>query len=163
MHKWPLYRICAFGTKKVGFFSSANAQGFFNGKKINRLQVFPWEKPVVLGHKELRWTIIQRGDQFGLRLRDLNHPNLKSFEWVDTYPIVFNYKEKDKLTPTLNKKIPLANFLRQTSDQDVWEICSLKLKAISLVFKYLTKDTMSFFWFLVTWPMKKTPTIMEDF
>lgn len=104
---------------KVSFVSSANAEVSFNGKKIKQLQVFPNEKPIVLEHKDLRWTIIQRGDQFGLRLRDLNHPNLKSFKGIETYPIDINWKVKAKFTPTLNKKIPITNVLGQTSDQDV--------------------------------------------
>jgi len=35
----------------------------------------------------LSWTIIKRGEQFGVRLRDHQHPQLKKFEGIEAFPV----------------------------------------------------------------------------
>lgn len=112
---------------KIVFVSSGSTEVYSAGKLVKQLDVFPTEKPVILEHRDLRWTIIKRGEQFGVRLRDLNHPNLKSFKGVDTYPIDERWKIKAKFTPTLNKKTPITNILGQTEDQDVLGVLSFEV------------------------------------
>ena len=36
---------------------------------------------------DLNWFIIKRGKEYGIRLKDYNHPLLKTFNHIDTYPI----------------------------------------------------------------------------
>jgi len=42
--------------------------------------------PAVLTHGTLVWTVIRRLDRVGVRLRDLDHPSLATFEGLDWYP-----------------------------------------------------------------------------
>ncbi len=43
--------------------------------------------PTVLSFGNLRWFVIKRGDQYGIRLRDLNAPLLTEFKGIKTFPI----------------------------------------------------------------------------
>ena len=42
----------------------------------------------------LHWYIIKRGTDYGLRLKDYNHPSLESFNHIDNYPIDSKWKVK---------------------------------------------------------------------
>ncbi|MBL7863506.1 MAG: DUF1684 domain-containing protein [Cyclobacteriaceae bacterium] len=65
----------------------------------------------------LRWFVIRRDNRFGVRLRDLNHPNLKSFEGIDRFPVDAEYRVNAKWEPTPGKTIPITNVLGQTTQQ----------------------------------------------
>jgi uncharacterized protein (DUF1684 family) len=43
--------------------------------------------PTKLALGTLSWTIIKRGERYGVRLRDHEHPMLKSFDGIETFPI----------------------------------------------------------------------------
>jgi uncharacterized protein (DUF1684 family) len=43
--------------------------------------------PTVLELGTLSWTIIKRGEKFGVRLRDHEHPLLQEFNGIETFPI----------------------------------------------------------------------------
>jgi uncharacterized protein (DUF1684 family) len=45
------------------------------------------ENPTVMTCGSYRWTIIKRGSKYGIRLRDLNAPDVKNFPGIDTYPV----------------------------------------------------------------------------
>ena len=93
--------------------------GIFNGDEpVENLQIFPSKKPVVLKHKTLRWFIIQRGDKYAVRLRDLDSPQLKAFKGIDTYPIQTDWKIKAKFEPTTGKKIAITDITGRTAEQE---------------------------------------------
>lgn len=74
--------------------------------------------PLVLKHGSLRWFIIKRGDKYGIRLRDLEHPNLTNFKGLETYPIDGKWKVEAKFEPaTEERKISITDVLGQTSMQ----------------------------------------------
>lgn len=64
----------------------------------------------------LRWTIIQRGDRIGIRVRDLEHPALKSFKGVDRFPADTIWRVTARLvTDPYTRSIPITNVLGQTT------------------------------------------------
>jgi len=64
----------------------------------------------------LRWTIIQRGDRIGIRLRDLEHPALKGFKGVDRFPADTIWRVRARLvTDPYTRSIPITNVLGQTT------------------------------------------------
>ena len=64
----------------------------------------------------LRWTIIQRGDRIGIRLRDLEHPALKGFKGVDRFPADTIWRVTARLvTDPYTRSIPITNVLGQTT------------------------------------------------
>lgn len=44
-------------------------------------------KPTILSLRSLNWYIIKRGEKFAVRLKDSEHPRIKQFAGIDSYPI----------------------------------------------------------------------------
>lgn len=91
-----------------------------NGKSIHEAIIFHPDSinPLVLSHKDLRWTIIKREDRIGIRLRNLKSPLLKSFHGVDRFPVDANWKiEATLVKPSQPIEIPITNVLGQTTKQ----------------------------------------------
>lgn len=89
-------------------------------KPVNdKLKIFATgSAPVVLKHGSLRWFIIKRGDKYGIRLRDLEHPNLSNFKGIESYPIDSKWKVEAKFEPaTEERKISITDVLGQTTLQ----------------------------------------------
>jgi uncharacterized protein (DUF1684 family) len=72
--------------------------------------------PPVLSHGSLRWTIIRRSERIGVRLRDLEHPALRSFKGVDRFPVGREWVVRARLvTSPIPRAIPVTNVLGQTN------------------------------------------------
>lgn len=82
------------------------------------LQLYPADTQTVLKSGPLRWFVIKRGERFGVRLRDLEHPALLQFKGVDCYPVDSAWRVKARLEPTIDRKIPITNVMGQTSLQN---------------------------------------------
>jgi uncharacterized protein (DUF1684 family) len=66
----------------------------------------------------LRWSIIKRGDQFGVRLRDLESPLLKEFHGIDCFPIDPAWRIKGNVEwADSSRTIEITNVLGQTGPQ----------------------------------------------
>lgn len=72
----------------------------------------------VLSSGALFFYVIKRQDKYGIRLKDLEHPNLKSFSGIEHFPINPAWKIQATLiqfeTP---KTIPIPNVLGQVSNE----------------------------------------------
>ena len=87
---------------------------------VEKLKIFSAgdHEPLLLRHRSLRWYVIKRGEKYGIRLRDLEHPALTSFKGIDAYPIDAKWKVEAKLeTFPDERKIPITDVLGQTSMQ----------------------------------------------
>lgn len=103
----------------VSVVTTPDAQVFAGDTPVQTLQLFPYTgKPTVLKHKSLRWFVIQRGDKFAIRLRDLESPALTEFKGIDTYPVNPAWRVKAMFVPTPGKKIAITDVTGRTSDQD---------------------------------------------
>ncbi len=47
----------------------------------------PGSVKLTMSYGDLHWFIIKRGEDYGIRLKDYNHPLLTTFNHIDTYPI----------------------------------------------------------------------------
>ncbi len=45
------------------------------------------------------WFIIKRGDQYGIRLRDYNHPRIRSLNQIPCYPVSLSWRIEAKFHP----------------------------------------------------------------
>jgi uncharacterized protein (DUF1684 family) len=72
----------------------------------------------VLAHQSLRWFIIQRGDKYAIRLRDLESPFLKSFTGIPTFPIDPAWRVKAKFVPTEGRKLKIIDITGRAYEQD---------------------------------------------
>lgn len=61
-------------------------------------------KPTVLTMDSLSWFIIKRGERFGIRLRDYNHPLVRNFKGIDYFPWNMNNRITAKYTPFSTSK-----------------------------------------------------------
>jgi uncharacterized protein (DUF1684 family) len=55
--------------------------------------------PTKLALGTLSWTIIKRGEKYGVRLRDDEHPLLKEFAGIETFPIDSTWRLEAKFEP----------------------------------------------------------------
>ena len=93
----------------VTMIANENAGIFQDDQSVEKLEIFPSEKPVILKHQSLRWFIIKRGDKYAVRLRDLESQQLKDFRGIDSYPIQPEWNVKAKFEPTEGKKIAITD------------------------------------------------------
>lgn len=104
---------------KVSFEAEKNASVYQGEELVSRAELFPYKgKPAVLKHKSLRWFIIQRGDKYAIRLRDLESPYLKNFHGIETFPISEDWKIKAQFVPTVGKKLKITDITGRTYEQE---------------------------------------------
>lgn len=112
----------------LGFFTLKNGEVWVdiepgakvtvNNEPITSLKIFPVEDYTVLASGSLRWFVIKRGTKYGIRLRDLESPELHHFTGINTYPIDHKWRIEAKLEPAAaDKKIAITDVLGQTSLQ----------------------------------------------
>jgi uncharacterized protein (DUF1684 family) len=104
-----------FGQDSVWFVAM---NSFMQEKNIvpstNRTLVFPMEYGSGgVYFKNWKWTIIQRGGNYALRLRDLSHPNLKDFTPTPTFNYNSTFRIQAKLIPRFNQTMDIPNVLGQ--------------------------------------------------
>ncbi len=99
--------------------SKPEAEVWQGENQVEKLKIFsPGNAPLVLRHGSLRWFVIKRGEKYGIRLRDLEHPNLSHFTGIESYPIDAKWKVEAKLEKfPEEKKIAITDVLGQTSMQ----------------------------------------------
>lgn len=88
-----------------------------NGKPVDEALVYHPDSAhqPMMSSGSLRWTIIKRWGQLGIRLRDLASDQLVHFKGIEHYPIDSNYRIKAVLRkPVLPAYIPVTNVLGQT-------------------------------------------------
>ncbi|GAB2528849.1 DUF1684 domain-containing protein [Spirosoma aerophilum] len=105
---------------QVRFVPKAGVSVLADGKPVSEpLVIFaPDEKPVVLAHGSLRWFVIKRGPKYGVRLRDLDSPNLKDFQVINRYPVEESWRIKARFeTPKSPATIAITDVLGLTSQQ----------------------------------------------
>lgn len=99
--------------------SNPKSELWEGGNRVEKLKIFSTDtKPLILRHGSLRWFVIKRGEKYGIRLRDLEHPNLSSFAGIESYAIDSKWRVEAKLEKfPEEKKIPITDVLGQTSMQ----------------------------------------------
>lgn len=104
---------------KVTFEAAKNTSVTLADQPVSNAEIFPYQgKPTVLKHNSLRWFIIQRGDKYAIRLRDLEGPYLKAFKGIETYPISQEWRLKAKFVPTVGKKLSIIDITGRSYEQD---------------------------------------------
>ncbi|KAA3612002.1 MAG: DUF1684 domain-containing protein [Calditrichaeota bacterium] len=96
-----------------------NVDVFVDSSRINKMVLKnDNEKGThLLKHGSLSWYVLKRSEKIGIRLRDSEHPNIKSFKGIDHFPIVKEWRIKARLEPFDSiKTIRIANVLGQISD-----------------------------------------------
>jgi uncharacterized protein len=79
--------------------------------------LFPTDTARTLQVGVLRGFVIRRGTQHILRLRDLEHPALRTFAGVPTYPLDTAWRVTARLEPGTDGTVAITNVLGITSEQ----------------------------------------------
>ncbi|WP_128543303.1 DUF1684 domain-containing protein [Larkinella soli] len=103
---------------KVTIQAEAGAEVYAGDQPVQTLEIFPYTKPVVLKHRSLRWFVIQRGDKYAVRLRDLESPYLKGFHGIERFPVRPDWRVKARFVPTAGKKISILDITGRTYEQE---------------------------------------------
>ena len=74
--------------RQLRFIPEPGAEIQLNGKPLEELVIITDRtgKPTLLETGSLAWFIIERGDQFGIRLRDYEHPAINELTHIETFP-----------------------------------------------------------------------------
>lgn len=76
--------------------------------------------PTILHHHSLNWNLIQRGDRFGIRLRDTLHEARQNFEGIDYFEIDPAWKLAATFEPYEGgKEMKFKNVLDMETDQTI--------------------------------------------
>ena len=97
-----------------------NAEIKVDGKEVKEAVIFDKDsaRQPVVSSGNLRWTIIQRGEKIGIRLRDLGSPLLTQFKDIDRFPIDTAWRIQAVLQPQgQTPTIAITNILGQTNQQ----------------------------------------------
>ncbi|UTA66934.1 MULTISPECIES: DUF1684 domain-containing protein [Emticicia] len=119
-HSAPFIGKIILKKGQITFEAAPNAVVLQGNDPILETTLFPYNgfKPTVLKHKTLRWFIIQRGDKYAIRLRDLEGEYLLGFKGIETFPINEAWKVKTRFVPTEGKKLSITDITGRTYEQD---------------------------------------------
>lgn len=113
-----------FFTLKQGVVTMDVAKGVnikIKGEPVKSIVVFNPDstRQPLSEFDSLRWAIIKRDDKFGVRLRDLNHADVKNFKGVDRYPVNTDWRLEATWIPATDSShtIDITNVLGQTTAQ----------------------------------------------
>ncbi len=84
----PRLGIYTLENGQVRFIPEADADVLLDGKPVKEIVIDTDKtgKPTLLESGSLAWFIIERGDQFGIRLRDYEHPAINQLTHIETFP-----------------------------------------------------------------------------
>ncbi|MCM0041460.1 MAG: DUF1684 domain-containing protein [Algoriphagus sp.] len=115
-----------FGSATLGKFDFGKDSVWFEPTEValqKKSNVAPSKRmlvyPIAYGtgggvyYKNWKWTIIQRGGNYALRLRDLNHPKLQNFTPTPTFNYNPAFRFTAKLIPKFNQTLEIPNVLGQ--------------------------------------------------
>jgi len=66
-----------------------------------------------------KWSVIERGGSFGVRIRNLEHPAFKTFEGIPVLEYKPEWNISAKFLPRFNQSISITNVLGQVYDWNV--------------------------------------------
>jgi uncharacterized protein (DUF1684 family) len=91
-----------------------------NQVTYNNQVIFPYSDatPTLISHQSLRWFIIQRGDKYAIRLRDLEGEYLKAFRGIEYFPADPKWKINAKFIPTAGKKVTIIDITGRSYQED---------------------------------------------
>jgi uncharacterized protein (DUF1684 family) len=102
----------------VTFKSNVANQVFLSGRSLKEMIIYQDKKVLVLEHKSLRWFVIKRGDQYALRLRDLDGEYVRKFKEITYFPLDSLWRIKAKFIPTHGKKLHIIDITGRTFLED---------------------------------------------
>jgi uncharacterized protein (DUF1684 family) len=102
----------------VFFESLPDAHILHKDKPFQKGVIFTHDSLITLSHDSLEWFIIQRDNQYAVRLRDFASQNIKNFTGIERYPLDLSWRVEARFLPHDSATfIPISNVLGQTTMQ----------------------------------------------
>jgi len=105
---------------RVSFRALPSASVTLEGRPVTTMELRP-DVPGpadLLASGELRFHLIRRGERFGVRIRDLNHPTRRNFPGLSWFPIRETYHVRTRYTAHPQPKtIDIPNVLGDTESR----------------------------------------------
>lgn len=124
------------------FFNSVGNNIFYlNDSLVTNALIFKDEKDEskILKFNSLRMNIIKRGEKLGLRVRDLNSPEIENFKGLDYFDLDSNYRVKATLTNKDSiKELEVLNVLGQYTSTPVAGILEFTIN--KTIYKLIALD-----------------------
>ncbi|MCI0695620.1 DUF1684 domain-containing protein [candidate division KSB1 bacterium] len=76
------------------------------------------DHPTKLSFGPLSWTIIKRGERYGVRLRDYEHPAVKNFDGIETFPIDSTWRIEASFAPNNPPKVIAIQTVLNTINEE---------------------------------------------
>lgn len=81
---------------------------YINNMPATKTKLFPDSgSTVAVTHHDLKWFVIQRGKDIGIRLKDFKGKYLKNFKGIEHYPLSQNLIVEGRFVPTPGRKIDI--------------------------------------------------------
>ncbi len=110
-------------TDSIVLFEANPDTSIFNkGKRVEKIIMEPDVSmhPTTLSFDSLEWFIVERGGEYGIRLRDFNRKEINELDSIPCFPPNQKWNVKAKLVkPSKNLTLMLPNVLGQASEQKV--------------------------------------------
>ena len=73
-------------------------------------------RAITVEHNSLEWFVIRRDGKLGIRLRDMESENIRSFQGIGRYPVDYSWRIKARFEPPIDDEtIEITNVLGQTT------------------------------------------------
>ena len=97
----PQIGVIEFHNGKAVFTAAAGAKVTTDGKPVKTIELKPdvTGKPTILAIGDIKFLMIQRGEKFGVRVRDANSDALKQFKGPEFYPLNGDYVVTARFIP----------------------------------------------------------------
>lgn len=97
----PTIGVIILEGDKIRFIAEQEAEVTHEGELIREIDLIPDAsgEPTLLNMNSLAWFIIKRGDRYGIRLRDYNHPNIPKLDTIPCFPPDLAWKVTATLEP----------------------------------------------------------------
>ncbi len=126
------------GSRSLGYFHIQKDSIWFmpsaKTQKENRLPEkvlqFPEENygDLAIQMGKWKWSVIERGGLYGVRIRNLENPALSEFEGIPVYQYNAEWNISAKLIPRFNQTIPITNVLGQVYDWNVMGVAQFSFQ-----------------------------------
>ncbi len=102
--------------------------------------------PTILHHQSLNWNLIQRGDRFGIRLRDTLHEARQNFKGIEYFDINPNWNLSATFEPYEGgKQMKFKNVLDMEVDQKIEGALKFKIEGKEYALDVLNGGPDDFF------------------
>lgn len=104
---------------RVKWITSGDHEIYDGKERVKEIELFAGgtDGEKTISFQTFRWNIIRRGDLYGVRFRDLAHPNLEKLKTIHRYKADEKWRIPARIESALLPTVAIQNVLGQTTQQ----------------------------------------------